>query len=247
MMSAPTLYRGMWPRVVAKLGKYSVQFKDGAWRITVLYDVGDGLRYLAVAGTHERLVERVNLIKRALRDGSGGVFYINEYRHVIVPVSIPSSGEVQYYFADWLDEDLEFEFEGRRLTTQPLGVDGTPLRPGDPWVGPRPGIPYKLRAGGVDAAFESPALTDDSPPRVRPGVTRQVFLSRLLDGAAASRAAAPIRAVRGHQGGRFYVNEHQAIFTPVGAGDGNGLDYIYCGQLDMRAWFPEPSVELWEP
>lgn len=26
------------------------------------------------------------------------------------------------------------------------------------------------------------------------------------------------------------------------AGDGNGLDYVYCGQIDRSAWFPEPSV-----
>jgi len=46
----------------------------------------------------------------------------------------------------------------------------------------------------------------------------------------------------GHQGGRFYVNEHGAMFTPVGSGDGNGLDYIYCGNIERSAWFPEPPV-----
>lgn len=57
------------------------------------------------------------------------------------------------------------------------------------------------------------------------------------------RAVRPIADVRGHQGGRFYVNEHGAVFTPVGAGDGNGLDYLYCGQIDREAWFPEPPVK----
>jgi hypothetical protein len=52
----------------------------------------------------------------------------------------------------------------------------------------------------------------------------------------------PVASVRGHQGGRFYVNEHGAMFTPVDAGDGNGIDYIYCGQIDSSAWFPEPNV-----
>jgi len=48
--------------------------------------------------------------------------------------------------------------------------------------------------------------------------------------------------IRGHQGGRFYVNEHGAIFTPVAAGDGNGLDFVYCGKIDRTAWFPEPPI-----
>jgi hypothetical protein len=39
------------------------------------------------------------------------------------------------------------------------------------------------------------------------------------------------------------VNEHGAIFTPVSAGDGNGLDYVYCGQIDRTAWFPEPKAD----
>ena len=32
------------------------------------------------------------------------------------------------------------------------------------------------------------------------------------------------------------------MFSPVSAGDGNGIDYIYCGQIDKTAWFPEPVV-----
>jgi hypothetical protein len=65
----------------------------------------------------------------------------------------------------------------------------------------------------------------------------------LNDRAAVARATKPVSDLRGHQGGRFYVNEHGAIFTPVSAGDGNGLDYVYCGQIDGAAWFPEPRVD----
>ena len=76
-------------------------------------------------------------------------------------------------------------------------------------------------------------------------MTRRVQLSKLLrDQAAARHAVQPVAALRGHQGGRFYVNEHGAMFTPVTAGDGNGLDYLYCGQIAPDAWFPEPV--LWK-
>lgn len=48
--------------------------------------------------------------------------------------------------------------------------------------------------------------------------------------------------IRNHQGGRFYVNEAGAMFTPVATGDGNGIDYVYCGLINLDNWFPEPHV-----
>jgi hypothetical protein len=100
-----------------------------------------------------------------------------------------------------------------------------------------------LAAGGSDIYYETPALTDSDPPAVRPRMTSRVQLSRILgDGGTVTRATRPVSDIRGHQGGRFYVNEHGAIFTPVAAGDGNGLDFVYCGKIDRTAWFPEPPI-----
>jgi hypothetical protein len=74
--------------------------------------------------------------------------------------------------------------------------------------------------------------------------TRKVELSKVLeDKQAVARVVRPVVKVRGHQGGRFYVNEHSAMFTPIGSGDGNGIDYIYCGQIEHDDWFPEPFVD----
>jgi hypothetical protein len=245
-MSTPKLYRGVWPQNVSRLAKYAVRFLDGTWQITVLYEVEAGLRYLAVEGGGANLTERINAVKTALRDEPGGAFYVNEYRHVLVPVAAPStSGALShYYYAGRLQEDFSFEFEGQPLRTKAVRLNGTPMNAGERWVGPRPGIPYVLAAGGGDIYYETPALTDEDPPRVRASVTRRVALSRLLrDKVLVGRAVQPIAEIRGHQGGRFYVNEHGATFTPVGAGDGNGMEYIYCGQIDWSAWFPEPTVD----
>lgn len=241
----PTLYRGVWPQNVSSLAKYALRFLDSVWKITVQYEVGDGLRYLAVEGSTSDLQKRVNEIKATVGDAPGGAFYVNEYRHVVVPVrSDGASGTgSHYYFAGKLESDFRFEFEGRALSTRPVRTDGVALSPGDTWVGPRPGIPYVLAAGATDIYFETPALTDEDPPTVRPNMTRKVQLSRVLgDKGALSRAVRPVAQVRGHTGGRFYVNEHGAMFSPTGAGDGNGIDYVYCGQLDRTAWFPEPST-----
>jgi len=238
-----TLYRGLWPQIVGKLAKYAVRFVGAKCKITVLYLAGPGLRYLAVEGGGAELAERVNAVKTAFQNQPGGAFYVNEYRNVLVPVTDAESGSVYYYYAGKLDADLSFDFEGQPLTTRPVGRDGKPLRPGDSLVGPRPGIPYVLAAFGNDIYYRTPALTEGDPPRVRPGVTQKVELSSVLGNrATVARAVRPVATVRGHQGGGFYVNEHGAMFTPVEAGDGNGLDYIYCGQIDRAAWFPEPPV-----
>jgi len=237
----PTLYRGLWPQNIAKLSKYTVSFIDGQWRVTVGYDLGDGLRFLAIEGADSGLAAMVNAVKTAIAGQPGGAFYINEYRHVLAPVA--SGRTADYYFAGICHGDFSFPFEGHQLTTKPVDGAGRPLAPGQKWYGPRPGVPYVLAAGAKDIYFESPALTDDDPPRVRPQTTRRVRLSKILgDRLAVDRATRPLAAIRGHQGGKFYVNEHGAMFTPVAAGDGNGLDYVYCGQIDRTAWFPEPAV-----
>ena len=242
-MSTLTLYRGLWPQNVSRLAKYAVRFIEGEWKVTVLYDAGDGLRYLAVEGGALEIAARVNAIKTALRDQPGGAFYVNEYRHILVPVAAvePAGSGSHYYMAGRLDVDFRFEFEGQPLTAKPVGVDGTPLKARDRWIGPRPGIPYVLAAGGGDIYYETPALTEADPPEIRPSMTRKVQLSKVIGNKSLLPSAlAPISAIRGHKGGRFYVNEHGAMFTPVDAGDGNGIDYLYCGQINPLAWFPEP-------
>lgn len=241
----PVLYRGVWPQNVSSLAKYAVRFLDGAWKVTVQYEAGEGLRYLAVEGGTSDLQKRVNDVKAAAGESPGGAFYVNEYRHVIVPVrsSRQSGTGSHYFYAGRLGDDFLFEFEGRALSTRPIGLDGRALNPGDPWIGPRPGIPYVLAAGAGDIYYETPALTDEEPPAVRPNMTRKVQLSRVLtDKTALARALRLVAQLRGHAGGRFYVNEHGAVFSPVGAGDGNGVDYVYCGQIDRTAWFTEPAV-----
>ena len=238
----PTLYRGPWPMNVNKLAKYTVSREDGQWRVTVGYDAGDGLRFLAVEGGDTGLATLVNDVKQAVAHQPGGAFYINEYRHVLVPVKAGKSSE--YYYAGRAEEDFVFTFDNQSITTHAVNADGHSLRPGEKWYGPRPGIPYKLAAGGNDIYYETPALTETNPPAVRPGGTQRRYLSRFVsDRSALARATKPIADIRGYEGGRFYVNEHGAIFTPVSAGDGNGLDYVYCGQIDRSAWFPEPSID----
>ena len=235
------LYRGVWPQNVSRLAKYNVRFVEKDWRVTVWCDMGDGLRYFAVDGDRQDLAQQVNAVKQSVQDQPGGIFYINEYRHVIVPVS--RVGTSAYYCAGTLQGELCFAFEGSNLTSRPVTPAGLPLNPGDSWIGPRPGIPYVLAAGASDIYYETPALTDADPPELRPGLIRKVQLTKVLNNRdLVSRAVKAIATVRGHAGGRFYVNEHGAIFSPIDKGDGNGINYVYCGTIDRSAWFPEPVL-----
>ena len=239
-MNTPTLYQGQWPQNVGKTAKYAVRTINDEWRVTVLYDLGEGLKTVAVETGNAGIAEKVNEVKQFATGHAGGQFYINEYQHLVVPVK--QNGGTVYYGAGKVEIDFVFEYEGKQLTTKPVDSEGAPLAPGDEWVGPRPGIPYVLAAGGADIYYETPALTDGEPKAVRLGVTRKVKLSSVRDTSAVAQAANVVLNVRGHAGGRFYVNEHKAIFTPAIADDENGLNYIYCGQVDLQCWFPEPPL-----
>ena len=243
-MTAPHLYPGVWPQNISRLAKYAVRFVDGDWKVTVSCEAEEGPQYLAVQGADD-LADRVNAIKTAVHGQLGGAFYVNEYRHILVPVGGDGlSGTASlYYYAGRLEDDLLFEFEGKLLSGRPERQDGTRLNNGERWVGPRPGIPYVLCVGGADIYYETPALAADYPPTVGPSVTRRVLLQQVLLNKCTASEAAKVRYTLGHQGGRFYVNEYAAMFTPVGEGDGNGLDYVYCGQIDKRVWFPEPTLD----
>ncbi len=205
-MTSLNLYRGVWPQNVSRLAKFGVRSHEGLWRVCVLYDVGSGLRYLALDEERDDLAALVNGVKTTMGNAPGGAFYVNEYRHVIVPVD-SGDGSSHYYFAGYLNGELTFQFEGAPLSTRPVQPDGIPLAPGDQWVGPRPGIPYVLAAGGKDIYYETPALTDGDAPTVRAMTTMRITLSRVLrNRELVARAVAPIAKIRGFQGGRFYVN-----------------------------------------
>lgn len=238
-------YSGYWPGAIAKTSKYGVRLVEGEWKVCVLYDTADGVRYLAVERGAKEVAEAVNQIKEECGEGPGGAFYVNEFRHVVVPVSKFQNGDrvVAYYCAGKLEGDFLFDYHKKKVSPFARDERGHPLEPGSEWVGPRPGIPYKLAAGAKDIYFRTPALTSDPTPEIIPLAERKVLLSKILkDQQRVRRAVEPVKRVKGHAGGRFYVNETGAIFCPVAEED--GIHYIYCGQLDLGSWFPEPKAYL---
>lgn len=215
-------FAGNCPRSVSKDAKYSVKQN----KIGMIYETPDDEIWRATTEEHPELVALVNAVKVAHGNGPMGSFYINEYRQVIVPVI----GSSHYYLAGVYDRPLRFEFEGKTLSGEPIGWDGSPLSPGDEWTGPHPGIPYVLAAGGSDIYYSF------SP---RPNVEKRVKLSKVIGPPAAAEVAAKIRDHKGYSGGRFYVNEFRSIFAPIQ--EGYDWRYVYIGELDLTKWFPMPE------
>lgn len=217
------VFRGNCPRNVSKDAKYSVRSGKASPLVGLTFCTNDDERWYMTNERHPELVAMVNAVKTAHGNPPNGSFYINEYKQVIVPVADSDT----YYLAGTYDKPLRFEFEGKTLSGEPVDLTGNPLSPGNEWVGPHPGVPYILAAGGNDVYYRS------SP---RPNVKKDVKLSKLVGAEAAKEVAAQIRSVKGFAGGRFYVNECCSIFAPVK----EGLDwrYLFIGTLDLSLWFP---------
>ena len=88
---------------------------------------------------------------------------------------------------------------------------------------------------------------DDEVPRIRQNLTRIVKLSKVLQNPTKlARTVDPIRSLIGHAGGRFYVNEYRSIFTPR-MNQETGIDYKYCGRINLENWFSEPMIPTLPP
>ena len=196
--------------------------------VELVFRAAEDERWYPTTREHPELGEMVNAVKLSLGQPPNGAFYINEYMQVIVP----TGGSDRYYYAGRYDEALQFEMEGRVLSGDAIDADGRSLLPGDIWDGPHPGIPYTLMAGRRD---DIRYIT-----RPRPLVEKTVRLSAAIGPDLAAAVARSIRTVKGFAGGRFYVNEFQTIFAPVS--DGQELQYVYIGQLDLENWFPAPNI-----
>jgi hypothetical protein len=69
---------------VSKDARYSVRTDRGKYVVGLLYEADEGEKWHMTTEAHPELVEMVNAVKTTHGSTAGGVFYINEYKHVIV-------------------------------------------------------------------------------------------------------------------------------------------------------------------
>ncbi len=210
----PLPYAGKVPSNVSKEAKYTCRL-DG--RITLQFDLGNGEETLLTSSDHPELVAMVQMVKEHFDEPPAGVFYINEHHHVLVKAAGGT------WYAGTYAPLLIFEFEGRLIGPEPP----TGARAGDPWHGPHVGINYTLTADGKDVYYKR---------TVRKGVEKKERLSAYADASVVARLARPIK----QQGGRLYINEARALFTPVLTT--SGLTYVYLGTIAAQDWFPAPET-----
>lgn len=206
-----TRYAWLEPSSVKSDGKYRVT-ADG--QIRLVYTLNREERALLTTSAHDALVTMVGAVNRAHGDQPSGVFYINEWRHVLVKAGGGT------WFAGRYDPLLEFDLDGQVVSARPP----SDLEPGDSWNGPRVGIRYTLTASGDDVYCRR---------MVRPQVERTERLSAFNDD-----AATVVRRWSKHKpgGGVIYVNEARELFAPHDAG------WRYLGRAAHHEWFPEPIV-----
>lgn len=215
-----TRYTGNIPSNVGKDAKYSVARPSGSWEVRLIFRLSAEERALVTTSSHPELIELVNAVKEDVNGVPGGAFYINEYKHVLVPTE-----DGCMYVGRYLSM-LRFRFEGEEISPEaPSG-----LAPGDVWRGLRVGCAYVLTADGSDVRYRV---------ETRPNVLADRKLSVEIGKGLASKAA---RRLARHKpgGGRIYVNEALECFGPAPGGD--GLTHIYLGKIEEDAWFQEPSV-----
>lgn len=209
---------------VSKDAKYSIRHDEGEWKVGIVYETADGERWYPVSDKHSELVEMVNRIKKEITKKPGGVFYINEYKQVIVP----TVNNKTYYLAGEYAKILEFEFENKMLSGDAKDLTGKPLSPGENWEGPHPGIAYVLSGNFNDIYYER---------EIRPRVTKRFMLSDYQKRDVVDKICSMIVGVK-QASGRFYINEFRQIFSPVGM---NPVKYVYVGKLEnLHEWFPKP-------
>jgi len=214
-------YDGNCSANVSKEARYSIKTENGNYVVGLVYSSKSGERWYPATDAHDELVDMVNQVKVAKKGLPGGAFYINEFNQVLVPTDTKKP----YYLAGEYTESLEFEFEGQSLSGDAKDLNGNHLSPGDEWVGPHPGIPYRLAAGATDIYYIV---------KPRPNVKQKVMLSEYQDGSTLRKMCQMIAPYKGSRGGRFYINEFRQIFSPIEGG------YIYIGKLeDLEDWFPK--------
>jgi hypothetical protein len=233
-MSPLIEYFGNATTSVVRQGKYRISMKTGSPVIEVVIETSDDMRIYPASSSHPRLVSMVNAVKQAAGYGPGGQFYINEHQQVIVPATDNLDDEnVRYYYAGDYDGEIVLCLDGDKFSGKPLRPDGSSMQPGDSWEGrPRPGIGYKLKAGAQDIEYVV---------QISKGREKIHRLSKQVGPIAAKRTASYIAKVKGTAGGKFFINEHRAMFCPLN--EGNLTNWKYVGNLEMEApWFPR-----WEP
>ncbi len=75
----------------------------------------------------------------------------------------------------------------------------------------------------------------------QPDLEQRIRLSKKRSKATAEQIARLLSIFKGTGGGRIYVNDFCAVFSPINGED--SMEYVYFGQIDLATWFPNPMID----
>ena len=195
---------------------------DGKYRVTanreIRLDYTIGRREMRlVTDAHPALAKVVMAVKSAHGEPPSGVFYLNEWQHVLV-----KAGGGTWYAGRYA-EPIQFDLDGSALSTS-APAD---MRPGDIWTGPRVGIRYTVTASGTDVYCKR---------RVSQQTEVKEYLSDYF-----SSCEEVVKEWSRHKpgGGAVYINEARELFAPANGGE----SFVYLGRVTYDQWFPMPGVD----
>jgi hypothetical protein len=239
--SPPRVWTGYFPRNGDHKACLHVRNVDARWQVCVDWPRGKNVvSCLAVDSFPMRdLVMAVNKAKGKTLGRDEGVFLINEYKQVLVPVYEKEGAEPsRVIYVGQINTQFLFR-DPEAGTNLDLG-DDSGLDSGDPWHKPCVGVPYAISPDG--RIYRQKTDASGSRPDYAP----------MQD----SRMAMNLMEIKGKKGGRFMVNssglvlarrtdeESQAkgswisgLFGSHGPGPA-----IYVGRLDYQRWFPKEKA-----
>ncbi|MFX0202045.1 MAG: hypothetical protein ACFFCW_38525, partial [Candidatus Hodarchaeota archaeon] len=211
MYSMGDLWNGYRPIPYGNEQTYTARFDvgEGAFNTCVRIRQTDYLACRRCSDLHDDL-ERICL---GLTGQGGGRFFINEYRQVVKP---HVSGDGRCYFVgEYPDAHFTFDVDGEEIDNS----DDSNLDIGDPWPYQAVGVRYQFNAGRRDIYMK---IEIDKE-------TMYLLYLRGDLGINCQYLMDTLGRARNYKSGRFYVNEHGLIFTPVEVRWGEWED-IYVGR-----------------
>jgi len=214
-------YSGNCPDRAVIRAKHAVVHRRRGSVISMVEYHGTAKIWTDSVENHDELLGMLREAWRYAPRASDGDFFVNEYRHVIVP-----SDNGAYHYAGVYPLPVSFLIGASVYDGRAVDRRGHPLKKGSPWPWPPLGVPYGLNGGEIRLRSRD-AL----------GVVRAVVLTDANHSLEARSVTESIVELLGPGPGVVLVNECRETF---GWSLGGRRICVYLGMLPDRGWFPDP-------
>lgn len=220
MYSMGDLWKGYRPIPFGHEQTYTARFDEAEGAFNTCTRIGQ-TDYFACSRCCD-LHDDLEQVCMRLTGQGGGTFFINEYKQVAKP-HVSGDGR-SYYVGEYPNACFVFDLAEEEIDNS----DDSNLDVGDVW-------PYQ----SVGVRYQFNSRIRDIYMKIEVDKETMYFLYLQGDlGINSQYLVSILGRVRNHKSGRFYVNEHRLMFTPVEVRWGEWED-IYVGRIDYSRWFPK--------